>query len=217
MVAFEEMAYIYPPRSNTCVAITSDTAKNLANSKAWIAQLKLNGQRNLIYHYPGGKIEFYGRHNSRHLNYAEPDWLLDQIRDNINIDRDKFSVIDGELLHAKHPTMRNTLYLWDVLVLNGQYLLGTKYLDRYDMLFASCLASSKQPGKFGPQISSNIVLAENIMPESWGATWDKFKSESIIEGLVFKCANGILRNGFTESNNSEWQIRCRKSAKTYSH
>ena len=208
---FEKFIYLYPPRPETSVQFGSK-AFNGFKKPGWKAQYKLNGQRNLIFIEPDGNIQLWNRHREKHRNFKCPGWLIEEIQSQMHVERGKWTVIDGELLHAKHASVKNTMYLWDVLVLNGEYLINTTYADRYKML--SDVLDVNGQNDFANVISDHIWFARNIEPEMWDSAWEK-TSVPIIEGFVLKNTLARLAPGFSSRNNSSWMVRCRLETKNY--
>lgn len=208
---YDKFTYLYPPRPTTAVEYLGDTYQGL-KSRNWITQFKLNGSRNMIYISPDGDIEFWNRHGERPRNYTPPDWLLDELREHVSWGAGKWTVIDGELLHLKHASVKNTLYLFDILVLNSELLLYQDYAIRYEKLIN--ILSPLGYDDIASRVSEHIWVANNILPADWDNYWS-LTQNPIIEGFVFKNPKGVLKPMFTAKNNSDWMVRCRKSTKSY--
>jgi ATP-dependent DNA ligase len=211
---YNKFMYLYPPRPSSKLKFGSDTYKTFQSRANYIAQLKLNGQRNCIYRFPDGHYEMWNRHKEKHRNYSPPQWIIDEIEATFTFIDGTFTVLDCELLHNKDRDTKNILYFWDVLVLNGEYLIGKTYRDRYDML----LNMIKVPLTRGDMYyiaTPNIWVAINLSPLMWDVMWEK-TSISYVEGYVIKNMNAKLELGLRPENNGTWQIRCRKPHKNYS-
>lgn len=199
--------YIYPPRPKTAVpyGVAVDTFRN----PRWVAQAKLNGQRNLIYISPDGGIILWNRHHEHHLNYKLPEWLAAQILQHVKRTPGHCVVLDSELLHAKDSSIKNTICIYDVLVKDGEYLLGSTYDQRYQMLMEMTDAASYTPNDVAHKLTDNLWVSRNYYAHEWDERW-KLTAVSWIEGFVFKKIDVRLQPGFSEDNNSSWMIRCRK-------
>lgn len=201
--------YIYPPRPSTETKFKSQLYERLKQS-GWIAQVKANGQRSVEYFHPDGKLMMWNRHKAHHRNYTLPSWLDTELRAAIKIKPDTWEIIDSELLHAKDATVKNTFYLYDLLVHEGEYLTGTSYQQRHKLLMDIAGASEANlVDGWRYQVSEHIWVARNLPPEMWDDTWG-LTSTSWIEGFVLKNPVGRLLPGITPSNNGDWMIRCRK-------
>lgn len=209
---FEKFQYIYPPRPETSTKFGGDLYRKIQRDQSHIAQLKINGQRNLIYIYPDGKIELWNRHKEHHRNYKTPGWLEAELKAAVKVEAGKFTVIDSELVHAKDASVKNTFYLYDLLVLNGDYLLGSTYIDRHRAL-TDIMGTSELGDGWRYVLSEHIWVAGNITPDLWDEMW-KWTDISWVEGYVLKNPMGRLLPGFTSNNNSSWMIRCRKRSES---
>lgn len=208
---YEKFLYLWPPRPKTTIKPASSHFDAMKNRKSWRAQLKLNGQRNVIYISPQGEIQFWNRHAGEHRNWNCPPWLAEQVLQSINHDG-QWMVLDGELLHAKNREVKNTFYWWDVLVHNGEYLINTTYQDRYDRLRS--VVKTTETDRYIAKATDNIWVAELIEPEYYDEAWEQ-TNISWIEGFVFKNMSGKLKPCIGEKNNHDWQVRCRKPHGAY--
>lgn len=208
---YTKWKYIYPPRPSTAISFKSEAFERL-KKKNWIAQYKLNGQRNMIVFTPDGNIEYWNRHNEIHRNWNCPEWLEKKIEEYRPSDGE-FTILDGELIHAKHSSIKNTFYIWDVLVYKNDYFLFRPYYDRYKILLEIFdIKNSTDPII---KLDEHIWIANNLENSIWDQLWDKASEESIIEGFVIKNPNSRLKPGIKEKNNGDWQVRCRKPTKSY--
>jgi len=204
--------YLWPPRPETAIAPMSPQFQTMKSRPNFIAQLKMNGQRNVLYFSPDGDIQWWNRHGGHHQNYTPPTWLEEEIRSVVQF-RGKWIVIDGELLHNKDKTIKNHLYWWDILVLDNDYLVGKTLAERQEMLSGTLRPPvSETTGVF--RLSEHISVARNILPEMYDEMWQQTEV-SYIEGFVFKHLNAKLMPCVGKKNNSSWQVRCRKTHKGY--
>jgi hypothetical protein len=212
--------YIYPPRPEQ--AIPKDQAE-IYYTMGWRPQLKYNDSRALIKHV-SGQITLWNRHGERFRTYHTPDWLLDQITQTIKtlgLDPAGYHLLDGGLLDQKHSAIKDTLVIWDILVRDGQQLLGTTYLDRYNML----VAKDQQPWYykqfiFGKKITDNIFVADLYYGVDHQMLWDMVAEvnapftvgnevKPLIEGIVIKNPHAQLEMGYKEKNNTDWIVKSR--------
>lgn len=221
--------YIFPPRPAD--AIPRDQT-SLLGEMQWLAQLKFNDTRCLVKYLPDGTIELWNRHGERIRNYTTPDWLLaelHQVREMLGLSSTGYHLLDGGLLDSKHKAIKDTLVIWDILVRDGEHLLGTTYGYRYSIIAQGTVPwyfshpSYDKPIKFGLAYGDgpewwNVIHPENHTPDQWPHLWDTIDKINkpfegtagpLIEGLVFKNPLGMLGMGFKEKNNSEWLMRSR--------
>lgn len=215
---YQKFMYLTPPRPVTTIKPFSSHYEAMKKRKNFIAQLKMNGQRNGLYVDPDVDIDMWNRHKTHHLNYNAQAWVVEMLKDIIkssNATPGKWLVLDGELLHCKDKTTKNIFYFWDVLVHDGEYLLGTTYEERHQMLldlFAPLGAVHEDEGVI--KVTDNFWLAKNIAPEQYDEAWKQTKT-SYVEGFVFKNKKGKLAPCIGERNNSDWMVRCRRKSNSY--
>ena len=172
----------------------------------WRAQLKMNGQRNVIYISPEFEVQLWNRHHEHHKNYTFPNWLLDELKSVVKTNG-KWMVIDGELLHAKDTTTKNIFYWWDLLVCNNEYLVGVPYEQRYQMLRERVEINGSEG--FVSKATEHIWIADMIPPEHYDKAWEE-TATSYVEGFVLKDIKSKLAPCINEKSNGVWQVRCRK-------
>jgi hypothetical protein len=219
--------YIFPPRAAN--AIPRDQTDFLGEA-GWTAQIKFNDTRLIIKYCIGGKIELWNRHEELIKGYTTPPSMLKQLQDlgtGLGLDKDKVSMVDGGLLHNKHSAIKATIVVWDILVKNNKYLIGTEYQDRYEIL------RPKETGDplliqyvyrdywefeglhLGIKLTDDIFIPENWPYEKWDELWDLIKTVNtpydhpLLEGLFFKDPHGELQIAHRPKNNEDWNMRSR--------
>lgn len=184
--------FLYPPRPER--AVPRDLIPLFENMN-WIVQLKKkNGTCSVMDVDKSGDTTFWNRHNELHKAWTAPG----NIREYFSQFRN--SIIVGELLHNKHRKYKNIIYIFDVLVLNGNDLVGTKLKDRLTMI-------QNFPKADGIWIAKTYTkgflnLFDNL-------------SDEIDEGIVMKNPNAPLKFCFKDGLNADWQVKCRKPTKNY--
>lgn len=210
--------YLYPPRATTAVPRGDN---ELFKQMKWIAQYKYNDTRCVI--AIEEKTELWNRHEQK-IQYTPTPELANQL-DHIKQLLQTKTMLDGGLIHSKHQLIRNTIAIWDILVHNDKHLLGTTYQERYDLLKN---IATNEPYTFrgiilGYKITENIFIPECHDWTKWDGMWenvDKVNSfkegtEPILEGLMFKDPQGVLKNSYGQNNNSGWQTRSRITTKRH--
>ncbi len=219
--------YIYPPRATTCIPRDD---MSMFGEMGWIAQLKYNGARCCIQYLPNGKIELWGRHAERFKKYRAPDWLLGELEDiklALGLNNNEWSYLDSELIDFKHEAIRDTIAIFDILVKNNEYLIGTKYRERMATLYGGIQGiwhynpphGKHEPINFGHKLHNHILVPGEYQSEAWNGLWDivhkvnapydEVGKGPLLEGLVAKDPNGELSRAWNEQNNSEWMTRSR--------
>ena len=224
--------YIFPPRPQDAFPFSE---AHILHNNTWEAQLKYNDTRLCLKYLPDGEIQLWNRHAERIRNWTCPDEIIDQIKAvpallGLNWPGE-YHLLDGGILDGKHVAIKDTIVIWDILVRNGEQLIGTTYNQRYFMLFNGAPVTpwmyshpSHAPIRFGSAITPNIFYPQMIVWEDWARTWGeiitvvnapytvtkpKYDCKPVIEGLVFKEMTGKLGYGFKEKNNMHWLMRSR--------
>lgn len=173
----------------------------------WIIQRKYNGHKNTIY-ISGDQVDFYNK-GAKFLRYKMPEKLRKQFAA-LNLKGKCW--LDGELLH---PTVKDTVVLYDALQLDGKYLIGKTQIERLNLLSEVCV-NPQQLCSSGValQVSDNIWLAE-WWDKDFACHFEEFLDLDLIEGLVLRRKKGRLMNMGHLPYETDDQIRCRKNSKKY--
>ena len=172
----------------------------------------------MIYFFPDGRIEFYGRKKEKLPRYRPPASMIAELR-GLNLVSGRFHVLDGGLLHYKTPRVKNTLVLWDILVHESSYLLGTGFGERYALLEKIVRKPDRWATLFDDQRSEDIPVALTIAKTLWLAPIFRTKFKQLfdmgsrlpeIEGIVLKNTRMPLQRAFRMEDNASWMIRVRK-------
>lgn len=213
---------LYPPRPGG--AIPPSRVNDYRN---FVAQYKYDDVRVLVYLLPGGGVRIYNRDRREVKILPHKEAVLRLLRA-LGLSSDRLHVLDGGVLWrfdrgvGLGPRIR-PLVLWDVLVVDGRYLLGTTYRERYALLdsFLGRPRSWERLSSF----ELAWVARETFGAALWLAPW--FESEDFferyrrairspdVEGLVLKNPSGRLERGTRPENNGSWQIRVRRPAAAY--
>lgn len=216
------MRYFYPPRATNAVPPGDD--EFLARDN-WIAQFKFNDSHALIQYESADKYVIWDRHK-KVLSF-QPSEQLDQELKQLytTLDLTGECWLDGGVLDSRHPSVKDVVVIWDILAKDGNNLLNTKYLDRHERLFGK-VRESEPFLMFGETVgwtfSPKVLIPESFPSSVWPTMWEIVervnkccplnamgKKSPLLEGLMFKNPDGLLKAGFTEKNNSEWMCRSR--------
>lgn len=184
--------FLWPPRPER--AIEPALIPYYA-SKGWIAQLKKNGTCTVISVDVHGNVDFKTRHNEAHKAWAPPIEIVNYFSHFPD------SVFVGELLHNKHASVKNTLYLFDLLRYNGVDFIGETLEYRLGIL------------DMVVPLMPNIQMVKNYSGDLT-KLYDSI-SDPIDEGIVLKDPKAKLKSCLREGANSGWQVKCRKSTKNF--
>ncbi len=209
-LGYDAYRYLFPPRPEKAAP---PSMLAMYEQQGWWAQYKLNGTCSIIAVDPDRKLHARGRHGpaDRHSMW-EPTLASSHA----------FRTLPGgwyvfvcELMHSKVAGgPRDTLYVNDILVSDGQYLVGTTFADRQDMLaalFPEPRGSARLPSHYA--VTPNCWIARN---HTQGFA-DLFASISdpCHEGLVLKKPGATLALCSRETSNVSWQAKVRRAAKNY--
>jgi len=203
---YDSYRYLYPPRPD--MAVAAATLPLLEIEGAW-AQAKMNGTCCVIFVPPDGKAFALGRHGPDNRLQWQPGtrWEAFQAR----FPGEGWYVLVGELLHSKGVGVRDTVYLFDLLVDDGEYLVGQTYRERYLRLRKLCGKPELVSETHG-LIREGIWLAFNRTRgfAKWFAEIGAAPGSPMIEGLVFKSPDSKLKLCGRPKANSVGQHKCRR-------
>jgi hypothetical protein len=203
---YANWTYLFPPRPENAI-----TANMLGyyEGKNWVAQYKKNGQLAVIGIGPDG-FEFMNRHRDE-LNWNPTVEICSRLREIFG--SDKWTVLVGELLHNKVIGQRDGLYLFDILVLDGEYLVGETLGTRMAYLMHRI-----QPYAVG-QTYCQFTLSPNLgvaysHDMNFRGLFDGI-SDPADEGLVLKDPSAPLNDCYRSKANASWQVKCRHPKENY--
>lgn len=221
-----DFKYYYPPRPEQ--KISREELDKYEKTGEWIAQPKSNGSMCEIFISPEGQVRNFGRHFNEHLNHFNMN--LDEFR-KLNT-TGKWMILIGEFMNknkfdADGKQGFNLVFvLFDIMVYDGVYLLGTTFQNRIELL--DKLYVQKDFNEYYTQISENIYRARTY-DSNFKAIWDKISETEtrikkqlnrnaeddvfILEGLVLKKKYAKLEEGKGEKNNTLSQLKCRLPGK----
>lgn len=207
---YNSYRYIYPPRP-----LNSVPSKDLSyyDDGTFLGQPKLNGSNCIIF-TNGESIHVMNRHGSRLTRF--------QIKDEEILSLYKgsggWSVLNFEYLNKNKrdetgKSFNHKLILFDILVNDGDYLIGKTFEQRIKLLDEMFHKNEcEKDYLFG--ISDNVYRVKSY-ENNFNGLFDKLTPIDMIEGLVLKRKNARLEMGNTELNNTKSQIKSRKPTLNY--
>lgn len=209
---YSDFKYIYPPRPKN--AIQSSDLEFWDNGTL-IAQAKLNGSNCTIY-TNGVKSVVMNRHGQRLTNFTLTDTEINSLyRGNGG-----WMVINGEYLNKNkmdenNKAFNHKLAIFDILVLDGDYLIGSTFESRIKIL--DDLYGQKDSEKsYLYSVSENVYRVKSYTSDFLNIYNDFIKTD-MIEGIVMKRKNARLERAGSSDNNSRSQLKCRKVTKNYKY
>lgn len=217
--SFQKNGYIYPPRPEyKCPA--ADLAKY--DNGQYLAQPKYNGTCVPIF-TNGDELHVFNRHKERLAllnNYNAIEFRKLAVSKN-------WYVYVGEYLNkGKYGETgvkeKNKFVIWDVLVWDGKYLVGSTFSERLDLLeniFPCQRVAVSDKGMEAYDhlccTSLNGIYKAPTYTHNFIELYKQIVKTDLYEGLVLKKKDSKLSFGTQELNNHDWQIKCRKETKIY--
>lgn len=214
---YNNFKYLYPPRPEFKIP-ASDLSK--FDTGQYIGQPKYNGSACMVF-TNGKELHIYNRHKELLSAWSRSI-------DFINLAKTKnWFVYAGEYLNKSKAgetgmKEKDKFVIWDVLVWDGEYLIGETLLSR--LLLLEQIYPCNRAMVKGNELEiydhlcctefSGIYKAPTYNNQFSQLYADLVKTE-LYEGLVLKKIDSKLTYGFQSANNSDWQVKCRKETKIY--
>jgi ATP-dependent DNA ligase len=213
---YDQFKYIYPPRPEYK---TPPSSLSTYDTGEYIAQPKYNGSACLVF-TNGDELHIYNRHKRPLAKYSPFIHFRELAKTN------NWYVYAGEYLNkakkGEHGDIeRDKFVIWDLLVWDGEYLIGKTMEERLTIL-ENIYPCQRAVFSHKLEVYDHLCCTEYAgiyKAPTYGGGFDTLYEElyetELYEGLVLKKKNSKLTYGFQEKNNTEWQIKCRKETKLY--
>lgn len=210
MALYNKFRYIFPPRPKNAIPVDE---LDFWDNNTLLSQPKLNGSNSLIF-TNGEKVIVMNRHNQTLTNVRV---TTDEIK-SIYKGNGEWMVLNAEYMNKSQNDetgrpFNHKFVIFDILVLEGNYLVGTTFEQRvailndlYDQV------DCEKEHLYG--ISENIYRVKSYNGGFLDLYNDLIKID-MYEGLVMKRKNAKLELGTNEMNNVKSQIKCRRKTKNY--
>jgi len=206
---YEKYRYIFPPRPKNAVPVTE--LDYYESRGKYLAQPKGNGSNSVIFLHKDTML-VNNRHNGELTRFNIGDEVRSLYKGN------GWMVLNGEYLNKNQNNefgaFNHKLLLFDILVYNGVYLLGTTFEERINMIY-SLYGEETYKDPYLNQISDNIFSVKSFYTD-FKTIYDEITPIPLYEGLVMKRINAKLEIGNSELNNHRSQLKCRKRTLNYS-
>jgi len=208
MWEYNQFKYLYPPRPE--FVLTSDRIP-FYEKDGWVGQYKMNGTNTILAMSPEGSFTAMNRHNEEHRAWQ----LTEEIKTSLRqlLPKGSWTVLVGEIMHSKTPTIKNTIYFHDVLVHQSKHLVGMTFKDR-QILLEKLLPSNGKEDKSHYFVTDRIWRAK-LITKNIHKHFVEIEDPKILEGFVLKLPTGKLKPCYTENNNTSWQYKIRYPTKNY--
>ena len=197
----------YPPLP--CVASTVEAA---VRARGFWIQYKFDDVRTLIELDPAGALRLWNRHREPLRAYRISQRLRDAIF-GLRLAPGMRHVLDGGFLRGV-PALagERPLILWDILILDGRYLLGSTYGERFQKL-TDLSGHPDQVEKYtrlgvAYVVEGPLWLARNL-EIGVAEALIRARSSRYTEGVVLKNFSGRLERALGPDNNGSWMIKVR--------
>jgi ATP-dependent DNA ligase len=117
--------------------------------------------------------------------------------------------------------LNHVFIIWDVLVWDGEYLVGKYLYERLDLLeriypcYPSVISNRLESYKHLCNTYIPLIYKAPTYLNRFSELYNDLVTTDLYEGLVLKKLNSKLTYGMQPMNNHEWQIKCRKETKIY--
>lgn len=202
---YTEYAYLWPPRPEKKVPPTTFT---FYHKRGFWGQVKKNGTCTVIF-ARGKEVIFKTRHNDDHKAWTPTPEIIKFFQS----DSTEWNVYVAELLHSKTKDIKNQLYIFDLIVENGEQLTGVTFEERQRRLYSKFPGGDYEQESFQYRVHPNVSLAINFKTD-YHELWKRLRPED--EGFVLKDPTSKLIACFKANSNQGWQVKTRKPTANYS-
>jgi hypothetical protein len=209
MDKYTKYSPLYPPRPEA--AIPSQMLL-FYEKKGWVAQYKKNGTYCVIWVTPKREVIIKTRHTTNHKAWSMTEYLKQEIL--ARFPEKKWFVLCAELLHSKTSTIKDTLYIHDLLVWKSQFMLASTFMERQLLLDERFMTNVEAQTHYVCDDRGKLLYAKRFTKD-FKSLFNAIKEPKIDEGLVLKNPEGKLRSCISSKENSSWQVKCRKKTKNY--
>jgi ATP-dependent DNA ligase len=206
---YTQFEYLFPPRPDNAIV---SSMLGYFEKRGWLAQYKKNGTNTIIAIAPNKEFIAMNRHADFHKAWQLTDHIKNELAKIFK--EKKWFVLCAEIMHSKGPTIKDTIYVHDMLVWKSEFLLESTFLERQVMLDERLVTNVEAQSHYVCDSEGKIWYAKRF-DKDFKTLFSSIKNPKIDEGLVLKDPDGKLRSCRTASDNSYWQVKCRHKAKGY--
>lgn len=201
---YDAFEYLYPPRPEKAVA---SGVLPFYEQMGWVGQIKMDGTCNVIAVNPErNRIVAMNRHNAEHKAWVP---TVNSTEPFLSLPGSGWYVFVAELMHSKVPGIRDINYVNDILVANGEYLVGENYLNRYSLIRTLFPNGTDMGTHF--EVHKNLWIAKIYRSDFKNIFAGLNKPEQ--EGIVLKDTKAKLVICSREGSNVHWSAKCRRPTK----
>ena len=212
MSIYNRWVYKYPPRPDNAIP---PEMLQFYERKGWVGQFKKNGTCSIIGISPEKDFIAMNRHHENHKTWGLNDYLKAEL---IRLfPEEVWYVLVAEILHLKTTDIKNTIYIFDMLVWQSEFLFDSTFISRQEILDGRLITKAEEKTHYvcDPEGKGKIWYAKRF-EKGFLNLWMSIEDPKVDEGLVLKNPEGKLRSCRGAKDNSSWQVKCRKKHKNYS-
>lgn len=199
--------YLYPPRPR--MPFPPERSSFFEKRDYWM-QIKMNGTCSVIFVSPDKKITVKTRHgDAEHKAWRYNEAALSIFK---TLPGTGWYVFVAELMHSKVPGLRDIFYVHEILVDNGNYLIGSTFEERQERLARLFLEGRTPP----PMTLSHYVLDEHTWlarnhKSGFPAVWEQIRKakKPEYEGAVYSDRFARLELCTRPESNVAWKKKSR--------
>lgn len=206
---YDSYRYLWPPRPENGAP---PELMGFYAKRGWHGQVKKNGTCTVIFAH-GDEVIFKTRHDDHHKSWTpQPEHFA------FFAGRPEWNVYVAELLHSKGADIKNHLYLFDILVSDGEDLAGTTFSDRQAILAKRFPTQKVEVGGskagLGAIRVTDLISRAHCFTDGFAGVWNSLAK--LDEGIVFKDPSAKLAPCVTQLSNGGWQVKVRRPHSNYS-
>ena len=217
---YEGYTYLWPPRPDKAIP---DNMIHFYTNRGWVGQMKKNGTCTVLFVSPEKEIITKTRHNSEHKMWKQGESnALDIFK---TLPGEGWYVFVCELLHNKTALVKDTFYIFDIMVNDGELLVGSTFTERQDQL-KNMFNIIDEDNVVSLSHNSHYVLNRNVwLAKTITTGFDQVmrlanqqkpvEGAPVDEGIVLKNPLAKLEMPGRQKSNSRWQVKCRIAHKNY--
>ena len=206
---YSKWKFLFPPRPEYAIA---SAMLRYYEGRGWLAQYKKNGTNTLLGISPKKEIIAMTRRGEPHKAWQVTEHIKKELAR--LFPEPKWFVICAELLHNKNATIKDTIYIFDVLVWNGDFLFDSTFLERQELLDKRLITNVEAQSHYVCDTEGKVWYAKRF-EKGFRKMFASIRDARIDEGLVIKDPKGRLRSCRTATDNASWQVKCRHPSKHY--
>lgn len=206
---YTSFKYLYPPRPEA--AIPPDML-GWYEKRGWVAQYKKNGTNTIIAISPDKKFTAMNRHAENHKAWQLTDYIKQEL---IRLFPEScWIVLVAEIMHSKTKTIKDTIFIHDILVYQNKFLIDSTFENRQLLLDSKLKTNVETQTHYACDANNKIWYAKRFTKD-FEKLFSDIKDPTVDEGLVLKNPKGKLNSCSKQTSNASWQVKVRHSSKKY--